>query len=83
VRRLIGQLNPLDRFQKFTLERETEAENIPPKWICREKEVERLLKEAERDGLESAYSPFFTECSRWMDLPRKYEILAVMSRMKL
>lgn len=83
VRRLIGQLNPLDRFQKFTLDRETEAQNIPPKWICREKEVERLLEEAEQEGLESVYSPFFTECTRWMDLPRKYEILAVLSRMKL
>ncbi|MDE7222737.1 MAG: ABC-ATPase domain-containing protein [Acetatifactor sp.] len=83
VRRLIGQLNPLDRFQKFTLEREKGVEGIPPKWICREKEVERLLEEVEQEGLESVYSPFFTECTRWMDLPRKYEILAVLSRMKL
>lgn len=83
VRRLIGQLNPLDRYQKFALEKAVAQEDILPKWICREKEVERLLQEIEREGLESVYSPFFTECSRWMDLPRKYEILSVLSRMKL
>lgn len=83
VRRLIGQLNPLDRYQKFALEKAVSQEDILPKWICREKEVERLLQEVEREGLESVYSPFFTECSRWMDLPRKYEILSVLSRMKL
>lgn len=83
VRRLIGQLNPLDRFQKFTLEKEPSQESVLPKWICREKEVERLLEEVAQEGLESVYSPFFTECARWMELPRKYEILAVLSRMKL
>ena len=80
LRRLIGQLNPLERFQKFAM---PENEERSPKWICREKEVERLLKEIEKDGLEMAYSPFFTECARWMDMPRKYEILAVLSRMRL
>ncbi len=82
VRRLIGQLNPLDRYQKFALEGGTESGEIPPKWINRKEEVQRLLAEIEGEGLESAYSPFFTECGRWMDLPRKYEILAVLSRMK-
>lgn len=82
VRRLIGQLNPLERYQKFSLEKAV-PQDIPPKWIYREKEVERLLKEVEQEGLESVYSPFFTECGRWMDLPRKYEILSVLSRMKL
>ena len=41
------------------------------------------MEEIERDGLETAYSPFFTECVRWMDMPRKYELLAVLSRMRL
>lgn len=82
VRRLIGQLNPLDRYQKFALDGGTESGEIPPKWINRKEEVQRLLAEIEGEGLESAYSPFFTECGRWMDLPRKYEILAVLSRMK-
>ena len=93
VRKLINQVNPLERFRKFSLEGQAAegAENrpgaAPPQWICRgicrEREVERLLGEIGEAGLETAYSPFFTECSRWMDMPRKYEILAVLSRMRL
>lgn len=81
VRKLFNQVNPLERFQKFssTVSGEEKSE---PKWVCRQDEVERLLKEIEAAGLESAYSPFFTECGRWMDLPRKYEILAVLSRLR-
>ncbi|MBE5960229.1 MAG: hypothetical protein E7256_02400 [Lachnospiraceae bacterium] len=79
VRKLIGRVNPIDRFQKFSLEK---LEQDEPKWIRTEEEVDRLLEDISEEGLESAYSTFFTECSRWMDLPRKYEILAVISRMR-
>lgn len=96
VRRLIGQLNPLGRFQRFTLPGTASGQGasefadmqspgvkgVSPRWICRKQEVERLLEEVEKEGLESVYSTFFTECGRWMDLPRKYEILAVLSRMR-
>lgn len=82
VRKLFNQVNPLERFQKFSSAAPGE-ERAEPKWICRKDAVERLLAEIETDGLESAYSPFFTECGRWMDLPRKYEILAVLSRLRL
>ena len=54
-----------------------------PKWVCLEDEVDRLLEEIGEAGLESAFSPFFTECGRWMELPRKYELLAVLARMRL
>lgn len=92
LRKLMGQVNPLERFQKFVISRpgageenhdSPEKSRIPPRWVCREKEVERILGEIGQEGLESAYSPFFSECIRWMDLPRKYEILAVLSRMRL
>lgn len=92
VRKLINQVNPLERFRKFSPEGqaggagegpEVQPGAVPPRWICREREVERLLVEIREAGLESAYSPYFTECSRWMDMPRKYEILAVLSRMRL
>ena len=82
ARKLINQLNPLERFQKQTMDAPEEG-SAEPRWICREKEVERLLEEVQEEGLESAYSAFFTECQRWMDLPRKYEILAVLSRMRI
>lgn len=81
VRKLFNQVNPLERFQKFSYTVSGE-ETSEPKWICRKDEVERVLTEIEAEGLESAYSPFFTECGRWMDLPRKYEILAVLSRLR-
>ncbi|MDE7354866.1 MAG: ABC-ATPase domain-containing protein [Acetatifactor sp.] len=96
LRRLMGQLNPLERFQKFIAPGSGAgggvsgipsggASDAPaaPKWVCLEEEVDRLLEEIEREGLESVFSPFFTECIRWMDLPRKYELLAVLSRMRL
>ncbi len=85
LRKLINQLNPLERFQVFSLDRQQEGgtAEVAPRWICRETEVARLLEEMQEAGLESAYSPFFTECTRWMDMPRKYEILAVLSRMRL
>lgn len=94
LRRLMGRLNPLERFQKFIAPgagdgalkiSSGEAIDAPmtPKWVCLEEEVDRLLEEIEREGLESVFSPFFTECIRWMDLPRKYEMLAVLSRMRL
>ena len=80
VRKLVGKVNPIDRFQKFSMEK---AEQNEPKWIEVQQEVSKLLQEIAEEGLESAYSTFFTECSRWMDLPRKYEILAVLSRMRV
>ena len=85
VRKLINQVNPLERFQKFTMGEQSpgQPQETAPKWICRQREVERVLAEIEEAGLESAYSPFFSECSRWMDMPRKYEKMAVLSRMRL
>lgn len=79
LRKLIGQVNPLERYGKFS----RANYNSEPKWISRKTEVERLLSEITESGLDSAYSPFFRDCSRWMDMPRKYEILAVLSRMRL
>lgn len=100
LRRLMGRLNPLERFQKFAVpgaggrtavpeaaaetgEAETVKDGPVPRWVCLEEEVDRLLEEIGEAGMESAFSPFFTECGRWMDLPRKYELLAVLARMRL
>lgn len=98
LRRLMNRLNPLERFRKFTApgartavteeggetwEDEEDMAALSPKWVCLKEEVDRLLEEIEEAGLESAFSPFFTECGRWMDLPRKYELLAVLARMRL
>jgi len=82
LRKLINRVNPMERFQKFSLEK-LEGEETEAKWIHVEKEVVDLLEDVMEVGLESTYSPFFTECGRWMDLPRKYEMLAVLSRMRV
>lgn len=85
LRKLINKVNPLERYQKYSLEKlegaATEGAESQS-FICRQDEVEKMLEQIEQEGMESAYSTFFTECGRWMDLPRKYEILAVLSRMR-
>lgn len=82
LRKLINRVNPMKRFQKFSFEK-LEEEQTGPKLIHTKEEVEQLLEDIMIEGIESAYSTFFTECGRWMDLPRKYEVLAVLSRMRI
>ena len=36
----------------------------------------------ERGDLDQIYSTYFTKCQRWLELPRKYEVLAVIHRMR-
>lgn len=82
LRKLINRVNPMERFQKFSFEKLEEG-ITQSKWIHVREEVEQLLEVINKEGLESAYSTFFTECGRFMDLPRKYEVLAVLSRMRV
>ena len=44
--------------------------------------VEELLHSLEITELDSIYTGFFPKCDRWLTLPRKYEILAVIHRMR-
>ena len=44
--------------------------------------VDELYSLIERDGVDTVYSPFFTDCERILDLPRKHELLALISRMR-
>ena len=81
LRKLMNRINPIERYEKFFIDKAElgeEEHNI----VCRNTEVEKLLDEVRSEGLETTFSPFFTECGRWMDLPRKYEVLAVLSRMR-
>ncbi len=82
LRKLINRVNPMKRYQIFSFEK-LEEEQTEPHLIHTLEEVEQLFEDIKQDGLESAYSTFFTECGRWMDLPRKYEVLAVLSRMRM
>ena len=47
-----------------------------------EYEVRKILRQLEGEELDSIYSTFFTDCGRWMEMPRKYEVLAVINRMR-
>lgn len=44
--------------------------------------VDELYKKVECEGLDSVFSAYFTTCERFLDLPRKTELLAVINRMR-
>jgi len=45
------------------------------------KTVDGLYGEIEENGLDFVHSTFFP-CERWLDMPRKYEFIAVINRMR-
>lgn len=44
--------------------------------------VDTYLERLEKGDLDDIYSTYFTKCQRWLELPRKYEVLAVIHRMR-
>ncbi len=46
------------------------------------KKVGELYSKIEEEGIDFLYSSFFTTCQRFLELPRKHELLAVINRMK-
>lgn len=46
------------------------------------KEIEDILTEVEKTGLENIFSTFFGNFERWIEMPRKFEVLAVINRMR-
>lgn len=44
--------------------------------------VEEIYAKIQREGLECIFSNYFTECGRFLDLPRKEEVLAAIYRMR-
>ncbi|MHB1151133.1 MAG: hypothetical protein ACYCWE_02150 [Eubacteriales bacterium] len=47
-----------------------------------DRRIDELYTEIEKDGLESVFSNFFTTCERFLDLPRKSEVKAIINRMR-
>ena len=45
--------------------------------------IDGLYSEIEENGLDTVYSSYFTTCGRFLDLPRKAELLALLARMRL
>ena len=47
-----------------------------------EKKVNELYARIEEEGIDFLYSSFFTTCERFLDLPRKQELMALVNRMR-
>lgn len=45
-------------------------------------EIAALYARIEEEGVDFLYSPFFTECERFLDLPRPQELAALICRMR-
>lgn len=44
--------------------------------------VDTYLEQLESGDLDDIYSTYFTKCQRWLELPRKHEVLAIIHRMR-
>ena len=64
----------------FMLRRIAVTVNSP--YIDLEKVINELYYTIGAEGLDSIYTAFFTTCRRFLDLPRKQELLAAINRMR-
>ena len=46
------------------------------------KKVDNMYERIENEGIDFLYSSFFTTCERFLDLPRKQELMALINRMR-
>lgn len=46
------------------------------------KKIDELYNIIENQGVDYVFTNFFTTCNRFLDLPRKYEVLAAINRMR-
>jgi hypothetical protein len=44
--------------------------------------IDQMYRRIEQEGLDFLYSSFFTNCQRFLDLPRKQEMIALINRMR-
>ena len=47
-----------------------------------EKNINDMYKRIDEEGIDFLYSTFFTTCKRFLDLPRKQELKALINRMR-
>ncbi|MBR6726155.1 MAG: hypothetical protein IKL81_04130, partial [Clostridia bacterium] len=47
-----------------------------------ERKVNDLYARINEEGIDFLYSPFFATCERFLDLPRKQELMALINRMR-
>ena len=58
-----------------------EVSNNDPK-IDIEKRIDELYARIEEEGIDFLYSAYFTTCRRFLDLPRRLELTALINRMR-
>ncbi len=71
-----GQLDAIGFMLRWIMLRNTDEILDLDGWL------DKLDAEIEREGLDTVYSEFFTTTERFLDLPRRCEIKAVVSRMR-
>ena len=47
-----------------------------------ERRINDLYARIDEEGIDFLYSSFFTTCERFLDLPRKQELMALINRMR-
>jgi hypothetical protein len=47
-----------------------------------EKKINDMYDRIDEEGIDFLYSSFFTTCERFLDLPRKQELMALINRMR-
>ena len=47
-----------------------------------ERKINDLYAQIDEEGIDFLYSSFFTTCERFLDLPRKQELMALVNRMR-
>ena len=47
-----------------------------------EKKINNMYERIDEEGIDFLYSSFFTTCERFLDLPRKQELMALINRMR-
>lgn len=59
-----------------------EVSNSDRKKIDIERKINDLYARIDEEGIDFLYSSFFTTCERFLDLPRKQELMALVNRMR-
>ena len=47
-----------------------------------EQKIDDMYARIEEEGIDFLYSSFFTTCERFLDLPRRQELMALINRMR-
>jgi hypothetical protein len=81
VRGLHDIVSPRQLYTLGFMLRYLEVSNTDRK-IDIEKKINNMYEKIDAEGIDFLYSSFFTTCERFLDLPRKQELMALINRMR-